>query len=92
MRKEEHQQGFKKYCPPAYVDQEDDNRIMIPGEWRRDAAASNIQNLHRIGANHAAVAAVNLRNTLADYLTNHEEGQVPWQRKVVFRGYNINVP
>ncbi|KAL6254070.1 hypothetical protein P5V15_014687 [Pogonomyrmex californicus] len=59
MKKEEHQQGFKKYCPPTYIDQEDDNRIMIPGEWRRDAAA-NIQNLHRIGANRAAVAAVNL--------------------------------
>ncbi|KAL6268047.1 hypothetical protein P5V15_001131 [Pogonomyrmex californicus] len=89
MKKKEHQQGFKKYCSPAYVDQEDDNRIMIPGEWRRDAAALNIQNLHRIGAN---VAAVNLRNTLADYLINHEEGQVFWQRMVVFRGYNINVP
>ncbi|XP_025073108.1 uncharacterized protein LOC112552322, partial [Pogonomyrmex barbatus] len=64
--------------------------IVYAREWRRDAAAPNIQNLHRIGANHAAVAAVNLRNTLADYLTNHEEG--PWQRMVVFRGYNINVP
>lgn len=92
MKREQHQQGFKQYCPPAYVDQEDGDRHIIPGEWRNDAQALNIQNLHRVGGNRAGAAAVNQRDILADYLANHEEGQVPWQWSVVFRGRNINVP
>lgn len=92
MKREQHQQGFKQYCLPAYVDQEDDDRHIIPGEWRNDAQLSNIQNLHRVGGNRAGAAAVKQRDILADYLANHEEGQVPWQWSIVFRGRNINVP
>lgn len=32
MNREEHLQRFKQYCPPSYVDHEDDNGNILPGE------------------------------------------------------------
>jgi len=40
--KKKKQQRFKKYCLHVYVDQENENGIMILGKWRRDAVEPNI--------------------------------------------------
>lgn len=91
MNKEEHLQGFKQYCPSSYVDHEDNNHNIVPGEWRREPFCDYFQNIGRLGGNRGALVAIHQRDTIAKYFLS-EEGQVPWQWQTVYRGFDINMP
>lgn len=64
------------YCPPKYMDWEDDDGNVHPGEWRNEVPPSTSQRL-RMGSNNATRDAFHLRDILADYFLS--EGAVPFQ-------------
>lgn len=76
-------QANSTYCPPNYIDYEDNCGNIIPGRWRADIANdSSIANAPPIsfGSNNAAREAFNLRDKLKNYFLN--EGAIELQRKV----------
>lgn len=61
MNSKEYLQGFKQYCPPSYVDHEDNNLNIVPGEWRRDPFCNYFQNsgqTKQLGGNRSAQVAI----------------------------------
>lgn len=74
----------KCYCPPGFVDTENDNGNIINGAWRENNVP--IPSISPCNAHRATVEAYEERNKLADYFVT--EGQVPWQLEYVRRGQN----
>lgn len=54
----------RNYCPPAYVDYEDEDGNTILGGWRAEENQGALQNVGRIGANNPTRTAAQLRDTL----------------------------
>lgn len=70
------------YCPPNFVDNENNGNI-IYGAWRNNDI--QIQNIAPCNARRATIEAYELRNKLADYFLT-PEGEVSWQYECVRRG------
>jgi len=56
MKREEHIQVFKQYCPPAFVDHENENGDDGPGGWRADAQR-NLEDIGQCGGYRASTDA-----------------------------------
>lgn len=65
----------RNYCPTSYIDYEDDDGNILPGEWRRDGAA--LPSVSIAGSNTNSQNAANLRAHFKNYFLN--EGAVPLQ-------------
>ena len=62
------------------VDEEDDNKEMIPGQWRTEAAMHEVE--AQLRAPRATAAGQALRTTLMHYF-NSDAGSVPWQLRIL---------
>lgn len=81
----------RHYCPPDYVDQEEDY-IVKEGRWRQQHSAY-FKDLGRVGANRAGAVPKGLRNYLRDYFVSPTgESQAPWQYEVALGAVRINPP
>lgn len=69
-----------RYCPPGYVDENDENN----GGWRNEIDAP-LPSVGRLSSNNASRLTILARNTLATYFAS-AEGEVPWQLTHVNRG------
>lgn len=65
------------YCPPSYVDQEDNDGNMTNGLWRQEAGFQNLEPLHRAGTNNTTKNAAYIRDQLTNYF--FLEGAIPFQ-------------
>ena len=66
------------YCPPGYVDREDNEGNVIPGDWRSDGSSNALRTVQHVGSNNYSRSASELRDTMIDFMTT-PEGAVPWQ-------------
>ncbi|KAG5871924.1 hypothetical protein JTB14_022399 [Gonioctena quinquepunctata] len=68
-------EGKSQYCPPNYVDREDNEGNIIPGAWGTDAQGGNneplFREIGRVGANNPATYVSRMRDPLATYLSSH---------------------
>ena len=64
------------------VDEEDDNKEMIPGQWRTDAVMHEVEAQLRAPRANAAGHGQALRTTLQNYF-NSDAGSVPWQLRLL---------
>ena len=62
------------------VDEEDDNKEMIPGQWRTEAAMHEVE--AQLRAPRATAAGQALRTTLMHYF-NSDAGSAPWQLRIL---------
>ncbi|XP_070378864.1 uncharacterized protein [Dermacentor albipictus] len=65
------------YCPPGYVDSEDDYGNIVPGQWRSDAVSSSLLDLETTPSRNYRASAADTRNLFAQYFFN--EGAIAWQ-------------
>lgn len=75
----------KIYCPPNYIDKEDNTGHVIQGEWR--IGLDNATNLQPTNVRRAVTHAYLQRDTLCEYLSS-AQGAVPWQIDYIRRGRN----
>ena len=76
-----------RYIPPYFVDYEDQDGLLTEGGWRQITAAdTGLQDVRQLSSNNASQYAFSVREKLRDYFIS-EEGSVPWQKKVVDRGF-----
>ncbi|XP_011858144.1 PREDICTED: uncharacterized protein LOC105555714 [Vollenhovia emeryi] len=77
------------YCPPNFIDNEQEDGTITPGTWRSECSSMNNVEMERLRptAHRATAAAYKQRDDLADYLIS-SEGKVPWQDEYVNRGWN----
>lgn len=81
----------RRYCPPDYVDREEDY-IVKEGRWRQQHS-DYFKDLGRVGANRAGAVPKGLRNYLRDYFVSPTgESQAPWQYEVALGAVRINPP
>ena len=66
------------YCPPGYVDREDDCGNMILGDWRSSGPSHALQRIEHVGSNTYSYSAADLRDTVMNFMTT-PEGEVSWQ-------------
>ncbi|XP_064635780.1 uncharacterized protein LOC135492963 [Lineus longissimus] len=79
-------QPAAQYCPPGFVDQQDEQHNITEGVWRKEVGeGSALYPIGRVGANNYDINAAEVRNNLKDYFTS-EEGALPWQLNHVQRG------
>lgn len=77
--------GENTYCPPNYVDSEDNIGNVVQGAWR--FGLDNVNNLRPTNIYRAIKEAYTQREILSEYLSS-PQGEVPWQMKYIHRGYN----
>jgi hypothetical protein len=75
----EEKQTAASYCPPGFVDTEDQEN----GAWRQEVQP--LQAVGRLATNYATRQAYLLRDRLASYFDSPNR-QVPWQVEYVTRG------
>ncbi|XP_071652483.1 uncharacterized protein [Temnothorax longispinosus] len=78
------------YCPPNFVDTEQEDGTIISGGWRSECSTSNVVEIERIRATNArrsTTLAYKQRDEIADYLLT-PEGEVSWQYEYINRGFN----
>ena len=66
------------YCPPGFVDVEDNDGNVIPGDWRSEISPSALQSVQRTGSNTYSRSASDLRDSIMTFMTT-PQGEVPWQ-------------
>ena len=66
------------YCPPGYVDQEDRQGNIIPGDWRNVDTTNQLPTIHHVGGNRYSSTAKELREQLTNYF-NSTGGALAWQ-------------
>lgn len=76
------------YCPPNYVDREDNIGHVTQGEWR--FTLDNVNNLQSTNIHRAVREAYVQRNILSEYLSS-PQGEVPWQIDYIRRGRNRDI-
>lgn len=64
-----------RYCPPHYVDWEDENNVVHEGAWRSDSQP--LPGFRSLRSSNSPRTAIQIRNTLAEYFVN--EGSVAFQ-------------
>ena len=67
----------RPYCPPGYVDNEDQGGNVHLGEWR-SVSAEGIQDITRVGSNSYSRSAAELRDFFKEYFMS-STGSLPWQ-------------
>lgn len=80
----------RMYCPPNFIDTEQEDGSIISGAWRNECSTNNVLPMEHIKPNTAhrsTAAAYKQRDDIADYLIT-PEGQVPWQNEYINRGFN----
>ncbi|XP_025264644.1 protein ALP1-like [Camponotus floridanus] len=91
MGEEELPMHIRRYCPPDYIDREE-NYVVQEGRWREQHSAY-FKHLGRVGANRAGTVAEGLRNYLRDYFISPTGvSQVPWQYEAALGTVRINPP
>ena len=70
------------YCPPGYVDREDAQGNVIPGDWRAEGG-SGLQPVGQLGGNRCSRSAIEVRETLMAYFNNSQAGALPWQNDYI---------
>ena len=82
------------YSPSGFIDSEDKDGNIIPGEWRQqrpnEEQCGGLRELRPVRGSRARNDAVLMRDQLKDYL-NSEEGSVPWQLQYVRRTWHCAV-
>lgn len=73
------------YCPASFTDTVHSDGNITPGLFRNEHLNS-FERIGRLGSNNPSRNMIDLRNIMANYLSN--EGAVPWQWSHIFRGYN----
>lgn len=73
------------YCPPGYMDVEESDGSVTPGEWRGVLPPND--NMLPHASNRSSSIAQDVRNTVKNFVNN--EGSVPWQNTVVNRGRRL---
>ena len=68
----------RHYCPPGYVDQEDREGNIIPGDWRSHDD-NQLSSIHQIGGNRYSSSAKQLRDMLTNYFIS-TAGALAWQQ------------
>lgn len=69
-----------QYCPPGWLDVEDDNGIFREGRWRTVGSDQFFKELGRTGANRSGPIPEGMRNYLKEYFISPiGNAQVPWQ-------------
>ena len=66
------------YCPPGFIDQEDRQGNVIPGNWRSEGD-NGLQSVTRVGSNRYSSSDKQSRDDLAEYF-NASAGELPWQQ------------
>ena len=81
-----------KYVPAGFVDSEDSNGNLIPGDWRKNFNNNNgaFENLAPYRGSRSKPTALDIRDALKDYV-NSEEGSVSWQVDYVRRASHYAV-
>lgn len=72
------------YCPPHFVDSENSEGNIIPGEWRQ-YTVNALRDIPPTSKHHATTIVYNQRDKLANYFLT-TPGQVSWQYDYVRRG------
>ena len=76
------------YSPSGFIDSEDKNGNIIPGEWRQQRPTGEqhggLRELRPVRGSRSRNDAVLTRDQLKEYV-NSEEGSVPWQLRYVRR-------
>ena len=73
------------YCPPHYIDSEDQRGNVIPGRWRSTAeitSSSGLQDLGCTGTDTHSPEVAFIRKQFTSYFTSIA-GQLPWQFSVI---------
>ncbi|XP_018371331.1 PREDICTED: uncharacterized protein LOC108766498 [Trachymyrmex cornetzi] len=81
------------YCPPNFIDRENENHEIMEGAWRGLGDNSTLyKDLVNMKGNSGTNAAKAQRNVFREYFVS-EAGcnQVPWQFQSALRGYCINI-
>ena len=66
------------YCPPGYVDREDDHGNVILGDWRSSSPSPALQHLQPVGSNTYSRSAAEMRDAMMTFMAT-SEGEVSWQ-------------
>lgn len=74
------------YCPPYFIDREQEDGYIIPGTWRNERAEC-LERIASTSAHRSTIEAYKKRDEIAEYLLT-PAGEVPWQRDYVSRGFN----
>lgn len=70
------------YCPEGFVDREDSDGVIHPGDWRNDDTIQLQHNIpRRLGSNNSSQRNFALRDKLLNYFMN--EGQIEKQNKIL---------
>lgn len=82
------------YCPPDWLDVEDEDGRIHEGRWRIVGPNQFFKELGRTGANRSDSISKGLRNYLKQYFTSPTgEAQAPWQyRKAIQTAQRIHLP
>ena len=73
------------YCPPRFIDAEDDAGNFINGTWRDDSSCiSGLQSLGQAGGNQHSLSAASVRNAFKNYFVS-SQGEVELQCQYVRR-------
>ena len=75
------QTNFAVYCPSGFVDSFDSSGNIKEGDWRKEVFQTNLVNIPKVRGSRYTTTAINLRESLAEYLTN--AGAVDWQNRYV---------
>ena len=65
------------YCPPGYIDQEDQHGNIVPGDWRNQG--SELCSISQASSNMHSKPAAEVRDNMMSYF-NLPTGAVPWQK------------
>lgn len=81
-----------QYCPPDWLDVEDEEGRVVEGRWRIIGAGQYFKELSRVGSNRAGAISIGLRNYFKDYFVSPiGNAQAPWQLQKALRRFNINL-
>lgn len=74
------------YCPPNFVDTEQEDGSIIPGA-RRNEYSTGIECIRPSTAHRSTIEAYKQRDIIANYFLS-AVGEVPWQYTYIRRGLN----
>lgn len=82
-----------QYCPPDWLDIEDEYGFIHDGRWRIIDPGQFFKELGRTGANRGGSMSKGMRNYLKQYFVSAVgEAQAPWQYVRTFQNQIINLP
>lgn len=75
--------SYDRYFKGSNVDHENQNGVLIPGNWSNDSSSTMFP-VAQQGTSNFAASAAHIRRIFTSYLSN--QGAVPWQDAIVNRG------